>query len=67
MIQYPISNDYIKVKLDVGNGGEKTELRQKVIFHVSLYELHKDMINKDATGFSMEYEKMFICITSSSL
>ena len=53
MIQSPIANYYITVKLDGGNGGMDTELGHKVLFQASIYELHIDMLKKDATGFSM--------------
>ena len=43
MIKSPIVNDYITVKFDDGNLGVKTEIRQKVLLHVSVREIHTDM------------------------
>ena len=40
VIQYAITNDYITVKFDDGNGGVKTEIRQEVLLQVSVHELH---------------------------
>ena len=57
MVQSPISNYYIKVKLDDRNGEEKNELHQKVFLLISVSELHIYMINKDSTGFPMEYDE----------
>ena len=44
VIPYHIVNDYIAVKLDGGIRGVKTELRQKVLLHVSFSELHIDKL-----------------------
>ena len=55
VIQYPIESNCIEVKFDDGNRGVKTELSQKVILQLYVHELHIDMLNKYATGFSMEY------------
>ena len=43
-IKSPISNNYIKTKLDGVNGGANTELCQIVIIQVSVPELHIDMV-----------------------
>ena len=43
VIKSPIVNDYITVKFDDGNLGVKTEIRQKVLLHVSVREIHTDM------------------------
>ena len=68
MIQSNIGNDYITVKFDDGNGGVKNEIRQNVPLQVSVNELHKDMLKQYSTGFSMAYyEKLFVCISDSSL
>ena len=44
MIKSPISNNYIKAKLDGVNGGANTELCQIVIIQVSVPEPHIDMV-----------------------
>ena len=43
VIPSPIASDYIKVKFYDGNGVVKTEIRQKVLLHVSVREIHTDM------------------------
>ena len=68
MIQSPIINDYIKVNLDDGNGGEKTELSHKILLQIYVLDLHIDMLNKYDTGFYMAYgEKGLINISDSYL
>ena len=42
LIQSPIANDHIKVKLDNENGLTKTELRKIILFFVSVHKLHID-------------------------
>ena len=60
-------NDCNKVNFGDKNGVSKTELYQKVLIQVYLYELHIDMLNKDATWFSMEYgQKGLFHISDSS-
>ena len=44
VIPYPMANYYITVKFDDGIIGVKTELHHKVLLHVSLSELHIDML-----------------------
>ena len=51
VIQYPIKNYFIAIKFDDGNGGVKTELRQKVIPQVSVRELHIYMLKNILLGF----------------
>ena len=57
VIQSTITNDYIKIKFDAGNGGKKSELRQKVLLKNYVNELHINMLKIYATGFPMSYEK----------
>ena len=57
MIKPPIKNDYIKVNLDDGNGGEKTELSHKILLQIYVLDLHIDMLNKYDTGFYMAYDE----------
>ena len=57
VVPYPISNHYIIVKFDGVNGGVKTGLRQKMIFQLSVRELHIDILKKDAAGFSMAFSE----------
>ena len=67
MIQYTISNVYIKLKLNERSRGWKTELHHKVLLRVSVHELHIYMLKKDATEFSMSYdEKVLVQINDSS-
>ena len=40
VIQYPISNNFIRVKLDNGNEVTKMELCQKILLQISVHELH---------------------------
>ena len=54
-IELPIAKYYITGNFDDGNGGVNTELSQKVILQLYVHELHIDMLNKYANGFSMEY------------
>ena len=64
MIQYHIENYYITVKFNDGNGGLKTELRQKVLLQVYVREPHIEILKRYATGFSMAYdEKILVCIS----
>ena len=68
VIQSTISNCFIKVKIDDGNGRSKTELRQKVLFQVSVRELHINTLKKYSTGFSMVYyEKGLVRIIDSDV
>ena len=52
--QYTIEKYYITVKFDYGIRGVKTELRQKVLIQVYVYELHAYMLKKGATRLSLE-------------
>ena len=61
VIKSPIEIYYIAVKFDDGIRGVNTELRQKVILQVSFHELHIGM-QKNATGFSMKYDKKHTCL-----
>ena len=40
VIHYTIVNYIITIRLDDGNGGKNTELHNKVLLQVSVYELH---------------------------
>ena len=51
MIQYHIVNNFIKVELNEVNEGANTEPSQKVILRLSVYEIHIDMLKKDANLF----------------
>ena len=55
VIQSTITNDKIKVKLDIGNWGTKTGIHQKIILKVPVLELHIQMLNKYYTGFYMAH------------
>ena len=57
VVQSIITNDYITVHFDDGNGRVKTEIRHKVLLQVSLYELHIYMQKKDATIFPWHMTK----------
>ena len=57
VIKYPIANDYSTVNFNDGNGGTKTELRQKVLIQVSVRELHVGILKEYATAFSTAYYK----------
>ena len=68
LIKYPIGNYYITVKFDDEIRGVNTEVRQKVIFKVSVYELRIDILKIYATRFYMAYEyKGLFCISSFAL
>ena len=68
MIQSPIENDYIKVKLDDANGGTKNGKHQKVILSVSIHKLNIDILNKYSTMFNMAYnKKRLFCISNTIL
>ena len=57
VIQYPITNDYIKVGLYYGNVGVSTELFQKSLLRVSICTFHIDMLKKDDTRFYIAYDE----------
>ena len=68
VIQYPISNNFIRVKLDNGNEVTKMELCQKILLKISFHELHMDILKKYSSGFSMTYDwKGLVHISDSDL
>ena len=65
VIQSPIENDYIKIKLDGGNGWVKNKLHKKFLLQVSVHELHIYM-QKICYWFFMAYDrKGLVCISDS--
>ena len=57
IIQYPATNDYIKVNLDYGTWGSNTRLCPEMILQVSVHKLHIDMIKKHLLGFPWKMMK----------
>ena len=57
VIQSPIENYYITVKSDDGIIVVQTEIRHKLLLQLSVRELHIEILEKDATGFSMACNK----------
>ena len=60
MIQSFVENYYIKLNLNDGNLGSKTELSQIVLLQVSVREIHIDMLKKGATRFTMAYDEKIL-------
>ena len=57
VIQSPIANYSIKVKLDDWNGGAMDELSNKLIPQVFVHKLHIDMIKNILLGFQCHIMK----------
>ena len=60
VIQSFVENYYIKLNLNDGNLGSKTELSQIVLLQVSVREIHIDMLKKGATRFTMAYDEKIL-------